>query len=101
MADQVPLKHALGFGKHGLERLFQVSRIVRDAHNADLRALPGVLMIQFGDRHVKSAPKPVFEAPQHLPFVLERARVGDMNFERQEPDWHSRTSETAGPAYVL
>ena len=52
-------------------------------------------MIELGDGDVETRAQPVLQAAQHLPLVLERMRVGNVNFQGQETDRHLRTSPTS------
>src|SRR5208282_657480 len=87
-ADQVAPKNAFGFIEHLLQRILQVPGIGRNGNHADRRPLPSLLVIEFGDGHIELPAQAVLEAAQHLTFVLERARIRNMNFEREQADGH-------------
>ena len=72
-----------------------VPGIVREADDADLRALPGILPVQFGDGHIEFPPQPVLQAAQHLPLVFERMRIGNVDFQGEQTDRHRHP---CGPA---
>src|SRR2546427_2892870 len=88
VVDEVAAEQIFGFLKNGLERLLQVGGIVRKADDADLSALPGVLVIQFRHSHVETRPKAVLQAAQNLAFVLEGMGVRDKDFQGQQTDRH-------------
>ena len=52
--------------------------VIRNRDNAHLGALPSVVMIEFGDRHVETRPEAVLEAAQDLAFVFEGVGIGDV-----------------------
>ena len=88
VAHQVPPKRFLGFIQDSAQGLLQMRLIIGKSDDADLRALPGVLIIQFGDGDIKTRAEAFFQAAQHLSFVFERPRVGDVDFQSQETDRH-------------
>jgi hypothetical protein len=62
--------------------------IVREADDTYLSALPGVLVIEFGDCHVEAGAEAVLQAAQDLAFVFKGMGVRDKNFESQQADRH-------------
>src|SRR5580658_9011378 len=62
--------------------------IVRDAHDAHHRTLPDVLMIELRHSHIEMMPQLIFKAAQYLAFILQRSRVGNVEFQGEKADWH-------------
>src|SRR5690349_5085881 len=94
VVDEVAAKQIFRFLKHGLERLLEVRLIVREAHHAHLSALPGIVVIEFGDGHVEARAQAFFQAAQDLAFVFQGMRVRDVNFQGQQADRHGDQLET-------
>src|SRR4029077_6835726 len=88
MVNEIAAEQIFGLGKNGLHRLLEVRGVIRKADDADLSALPGVVMVEFGDGHVKARAEAVFQTAQHLAFVLQGMRVRDENFQGQQADGH-------------
>ena len=51
-----------------------------------------ILMIELGDGHVEMRAQPIFQAAQHLPLILQRLRIRDVDFQCEETDRHFRAS---------
>src|SRR5579864_9025905 len=90
MVDEVAAEHIFRFRKDGLQRLLEVRGIVREGDDAHLSALPGFLVIEFGDGHVEARAEAVLQAAQNLAFVFKGMRVRDEDFQRQQTDRHER-----------
>jgi hypothetical protein len=52
-------------------------------------------VLQLRDGHVVVSAQPVLQAAQNLPFVFERLRIEDVNFQGKEADWHFRSNAVA------
>ncbi len=46
-------------------------------------------MFELRDGHVVMRAQAIFQAAKHLPLILERPRVGDVNFQGEEADRHN------------
>jgi hypothetical protein len=88
MVDEVAAEQIFRFREDGLQRLLEVRGIVREGDDANLSALPGVLVIKFGHGHVKARAEAVLQAAQNLAFVFKGMRVRDEDFQRQQTDRH-------------
>jgi hypothetical protein len=89
MVDEVAAEQIFRLRKNGLQRLLEVSGIVRERDDANLSALPGILVIEFGDGYVEACAEAILQAAQDLAFVFKGMRVRDENFQRQQTDRHS------------
>src|ERR1700680_4361203 len=90
MADQKRTKNAVRFGQNMLQRLLPVLFFIGKRHDPDNRSLPGVMMFELRDGHVKFCAEAIFQAAQHLPFVLKRLRMLDVKLEGKQTDRHER-----------
>lgn len=72
-----------------LELAGEVAGGVRDRHNADGGSIPDRAFIQLGDRGVEGVAEFFLERTRDLATILERLRVGDVEFEGQTSDGHS------------
>jgi hypothetical protein len=88
MVDEVAAEQIFRLRKNGLQGLLKVRGIVREGDDANLSALPGVLVIEFGDGHVEARAEAVLQAAQNLAFVFKGMRVRDEDFQRQQTDRH-------------
>src|ERR1700730_7874301 len=79
--DQNAAQDAVGFFENVLQGLFYVLFGVRKGDDADGRALPDVVEVQFGDGDVEFAAQAVFQAAEDLALVLQGASVGNVQFE--------------------
>src|SRR5688572_874485 len=59
-----------------------------DGDDSQPRALPEILMLDFGHRDVELVPEPGLQAAQRLPLVLERPRPREMKIQSQETNNH-------------
>lgn len=66
----------------GLQDLFGANTVVRDSNSGDYGVLPGIEMIDFGNRHVEALPQAVFQALHDVPLLFQRVRVFDVDIER-------------------
>src|SRR5690349_6490200 len=73
-----------------LQHFIHVLLFVRNRYHAHHRPLPRAVMFELRHRYVKFSPQPVFQAAQHLPLVLQRLRVGDVQLKGEQADWHLR-----------
>ena len=55
---------------HGLQRLFDTCLSVAHRNDAEAGALPAVLMVEFGNRHIQ-LPESILDATQDGAFLLE------------------------------
>src|SRR5580704_12189413 len=62
--------------------------VVGDTHHSDHRALPDILMIELGYGHVEMVAQLVLQAAKNLTFILQRSRVGNVEFQGEKADWH-------------
>ena len=81
MIDEVAAQQVFGLIEDGLQGLLEVGGVVRKAHDADLSALPGFLMIEFGNSDVEAGTQPILQAAQDLAFVFQGMRVGNEDFQ--------------------
>jgi hypothetical protein len=88
MVDQVTAQHIFGLGEDGLQGLLEVRGIIRQADDADLGTLPGVLVIEFGDGDVETRAEAVLQAAQDLAFVFKGVGVRDEDFQSQQTNRH-------------
>ena len=63
------------------ERLLEVDLIGVHGNDGERRALPEVLVLDLGQRHVVAVSEPLLQAAQRLPLVLERARAREVQLE--------------------
>src|SRR4029077_8546017 len=89
MVDEIAAEQIFRLREDGLQRLLEVRGIVREGDDANLSALPGVLVIEFGDGHVEARAEAVLQATQNLAFVFKGMRVRNENFQSQQTDRHS------------
>jgi hypothetical protein len=87
----VALNHALRCDALGLQRglpenFFKESFVRPNGYDADLRALPEILVIRFRNSHIEFGLEPVLDTANDHTLVLERLRVGNVNIECQESD---------------
>src|ERR1700681_3876320 len=73
-----------------LQRVLYVLFFIGKRHDPDNRSLPGVMMFELRDGHVKFCAEAIFQAAQHLPFVLKRLRMLDVKLEGKQTDRHER-----------
>lgn len=90
--------------KNPLCRLLQLTheaaQVVTGTGNrrcSDGGGLPRDSFIQFRDRDIESVAQLLFQAPHHLPTVLQRAGVLNVNFEDQRGDGHEAASLSPRP----
>ena len=81
VVDEVSSQQILGLRENGLKRLLEVRGVIRKTNDADLSALPSVLVIEFGDGHVEPRAKAVFQAAQDLAFIFKRMCLRDIYFQ--------------------
>ena len=87
-----------GFALHQLQSLFGARMVARNGDRGYERALPDVLIIDLGDRHVELAAQAVLEALDGVPLVFERVRVfGRRNSRVRTPI----AAYTADPAAAM
>ena len=60
----------------------------REGDDADHRPLPDILMIQFRNRNIELKPQLVLQAAQHLALILQRLRIGNMQFQSEQSYGH-------------
>jgi hypothetical protein len=65
-------------------------RVAPEAHPAHKRPLPQLLVTENRDGHIELPTKPVFQAADYLPLVLQGTRCGDVDFQGEETDGHFR-----------
>src|SRR5271154_4356391 len=63
--------------------------------DADHRPLPHIMILQLRHRNIELAAQFVFQAAQHLPLVLQRLRVGNVQLEGEETNRHAWLPGTA------
>jgi len=88
MVDEVAAQDIFRLCEDSLQGLLKVGGIVREGDDANLSALPGVLVIEFGYGHVEAGAEAVLQAAQDLAFVFKGMGVRDKNFESQQTDRH-------------
>ena len=64
----------------------QIIARIGDAYHAESGAIPQSAGLELGHRNVEAGTQTVFQAANHLPFVLERLRGFDVKFEGEEGD---------------
>src|SRR5271168_4530978 len=63
--------------------------------DADHRPLPHIMMLQLRHCNIELAAQLVFQAAKHLPLVLQRLRVGNVQLEGEETNRHAWLPGTA------
>ena len=58
-----------------------------DGHHGQSRALPEILMLDLGHRHVELL-QPVLDAPEHHALVFQRSRSGHVEFDGKQRNDH-------------
>src|SRR5258705_10029593 len=71
----------VGLRQNLLQGLFHMMFFIRQRHHTDHRSLPGILEIQFRHRHIKMCPQAILQAAKHLPLILQRLRLRDMQLQ--------------------
>jgi hypothetical protein len=56
---------------------------------ANSRALPDIVKVELSNRDVELAAQTILQATQNLALVLQGAGVGNVQFKRQQTNWHS------------
>ena len=70
---------------------------VADGYDPELRTLPKVRVVSFGDRHVELL-QAILHAPQDTALVLERLCMGEVKIDHQQAnDWHQRSVNSRQP----
>jgi hypothetical protein len=77
---------ACGLPLHILHQSIEISARVGDADHPKGGTIPQAAGIEFGDRNVETGAQTVFQAAQHLAFVLERLRRFDVKLEGEKGD---------------
>jgi hypothetical protein len=90
--NQERAEDAVSFGQHFLQRFLNVLLLVGQGDYAHNGALPSVLEIQFGNGHIEMLPQAIFQAAEHLPLILQRLGIGEMQFQCEKPNGHGPTS---------
>src|SRR5208283_4372036 len=88
--DQRRPQHAVGFGQNLLQHLGDVLLFIRYRDQSDHGALPGIHEIQLRHRDVKVRAQAILQTAQHLALVLQGLRIGDVQFQRQQSNRHTR-----------
>src|SRR5438874_7864307 len=52
-------------------------------------------MLHLGHGHVEITPQLILQAPQHLPLVLQRLCIRDVQLEGKQTNWHEQLRGTA------
>src|SRR2546425_12810206 len=90
MADENRAEQAVRSRQNVLQGFLDVALFVRERDDADDRALPHIVVIELRHRHVEMTAQTVLQAAEHLPLVLQRLRIGDVQLEGEQADWHGR-----------
>jgi len=86
---------------NGLQHLFRVYAVVRYGDGRDHRRLPGIEMIDLGDRNVETLTQAVFQAFDHVALLFQRVRFFDSDFERGMLGLESALASVPGERYPL
>ena len=82
MIDQPAAEKSFGIFQDALERVLHEAGLIGQRHDSDSEALPEILMLDFGDGHVKFFAQAILQAAQYLTLILERMCFRKVNLER-------------------
>src|SRR5258708_2453636 len=82
------VRDARGVSFHVFHQSVQIVARAGNAYHTNGGAVPKAAGIEFSDRNVETGAQTVFEAADDPPFVLERLRRFDMEFEGEKCDGH-------------
>lgn len=82
------VRDAHGSAFHVLHEAIEVVARMGDAYNTNRCPVPQFSGIQFRNGNVEARAKAVFQAAHNLSTILERLCSLDVDFKREECDWH-------------
>src|SRR5579859_3272767 len=91
LVDQNRTQDAVRLIQNFLQHFVDVLLFVRKCYHTNHRPLPHVLMVQFRHRNIKLPSQLVLQAAQHLPLVLQRLRVWDVQLKGKQANRHERS----------
>src|ERR1700733_13344 len=93
LSYQKRAEDAIGFVQNLLQQFLNIPLFIGQRYNAHHRPLPQIVMIQLRDSHVNLPSQLILQAAKHLPLVLQRLRVRDVQLEGKQADRHERLQE--------